>query len=112
MNFLKKILGIKSLSTERSETPKQHPMTANDLFQKGVNYRENGSWVLAADYTRQAAVLNHAEAQFNYALMCMRGDGVTRSDSEGLRWMKKSADNGFVPAIKNVEILKMTGHIK
>jgi len=86
-------------------------MTAQELFQKGVNYRESGSWVMAADYIRQAAVLDHAEAQFNYALMCMRGDGVTKSESEGVRWMKKSADNGFGPAKKNVEILRMTGFI-
>ena len=86
-------------------------MTAQELFQTGVNYRERGSWVLAADYIRQAAVLGHAEAQFNYGLMCMRGDGVTKSDSEGVRWMKKSADNGFEPAKKNVEILRMTGFL-
>ncbi len=43
-------------------------MTAQELFQTGVNYRERGSWVMAADFIRQAADLGHAEAQFNYGL--------------------------------------------
>jgi len=66
---------------------------------------------MAADFIRKAADLEHAEAQFNYALMCMRGDGVAKSDSEGIRWMKKSAENGFEHAKKNVEILSKFGRL-
>ncbi len=66
---------------------------------------------MAADFIRKAAAMEHAEAQFNYALMCMRGDGVAQSESEGLRWMKKSADNGFESARTNVAILKQFGRI-
>jgi hypothetical protein len=86
--------------------------TAQQLFQEGVNYRARQDWVMAADFIRQAADMGHAEAQFNYALMCMRGDGVTLSESEGIRWMQKSAENGFPQAQKNVDILKRSGHIQ
>lgn len=84
---------------------------AQELFQQGVNLRGEGRWAMAADFIRRAADLNHAEAQFNYALMCMRRDGVTQSEREGLRWMKKSADSGFEPAKRNCDILRRSGHM-
>ena len=84
---------------------------AQELFQEGINLRGEGKWVMAADFIRQAADMDHAEAQFNYALICMRGDGVTQSEREGLRWMKKSADNGFEPAKRNCDILRQSGHM-
>ena len=86
-------------------------MTSQELFQQGVNCRATGNWTMAADFIRKAASMEHAEAQFNYALMCMRGDGVAKSESEGLHWMKKSADNGFKHAKKNVAILRQFGRI-
>ena len=84
---------------------------AQKCFQLGVNLREDGDWIEAAKFIKQAAEMDHAEAQINFALMCMRGDGVRRSESEGLIWMQKAANNGFQPAKNNVEILKKTDHI-
>jgi hypothetical protein len=96
----------KVLDHQYSTSPK-----AQELFQQGCNFREEGKLVMAAYYTRQAADMDHAEAQFNYALMCLRGDGVALSEWEGLRWMKKSADNGFEPAKRNCDILRRFGHM-
>jgi TPR repeat protein len=37
-------------------------------------------------------------AQFNLAHMFGRGDGVVQSDSEGVKWLRKAADQGDADA--------------
>ena len=41
--------------------------------------------------------------------MYFRGDGVSRRSYEALQWMRRSAQNGFLPAQKAVGRLYMTG---
>ncbi len=106
------IVGIPISVPSRQPAPAAMPIAprhppnakAQELFQQGVNHREQGDWVMAADLIRQAAVMDHAEAQYNYALMCMQGDGVSRSETEARRWMKKSAQNGFPQAVEYIQM--------
>jgi uncharacterized protein len=48
----------------------------------------------AADWNRQAAERGNADAQYNLGFMYLLGEGVPRDSKEGLRWLKRAADQG------------------
>lgn len=66
--------------------------------------------VLAEKWFRAAAEQGNEKAQFGLGELLMSGIGVKRSTQtyeEGKNWMKKSAANGFKPAIDYVEAKKL-----
>jgi hypothetical protein len=52
----------------------------------------------AAEYFRKAAERNQRTAQFNLAVLLLSGDGVPADPPQGLRWLRKAADNGMARA--------------
>ena len=56
--------------------------------------------VRAAEWYRRAAERGHPDAQYNLGFMCLLGEGVEASPSEGLHWLKRSADQGDESAIR------------
>jgi len=58
----------------------------------------SGGNEMAAEFYLRAAEMGDAKAQCNYAIMCKMGSGVKKNITESIRWMQKSADNGYYRA--------------
>jgi len=50
--------------------------------------------VRAAEWYRRAAERGHPDAQYNLGFMYLLGEGVTSDAAEGLRWLRRAADQG------------------
>lgn len=67
----------------------------------------NREYVQAAEIFRQLADIGHPLAQFNYGIMLGRGDGFPAPrEMEGLEWIRKSAAQGFPPALEFLQELE------
>lgn len=47
-----------------------------------------------------AAESGHAQAQFNLGICYYNGEGVLENESEAVKWLKKSAEQGDEQAIE------------
>ncbi len=56
------------------------------------------------------AAQGNAEAQFKLGLRHVRGEGVPQNNSEGVRWLQKSAEQGFAPAQSELGYMHEQGH--
>jgi TPR repeat protein len=54
---------------------------------------------------RLAAQQGLAIAQYDLGLMYVRGRGVVRSRSEGIRWIKRAAAQGHAEALAKLDVL-------
>ena len=80
--------------------------TAQELFDKGVEYYEVGDYTNAVKYFQQAAEQGYAQAQSNLGVCYENGQGVPQSYTEAVEWIKKAAKQGYALAI---EALKQLG---
>ncbi|MBR1853688.1 MAG: SEL1-like repeat protein [Lachnospiraceae bacterium] len=55
---------------------------------------------LAAYFYKISADMGSPAGKFNYAAVCMNGDGVEQNVEEGLKYLKESAEMGFALAMK------------
>jgi TPR repeat protein len=58
---------------------------------------------LKSNYSRAAKALRSAEqgdavSQYDFALICERGEGLPKNHREALRWLRVSANQGYAPA--------------
>ena len=51
----------------------------------------------------------NAEAQYSLALVYANGDGVAQSDTEAVKWFRKSAEQGYLDAQCNLGVFYDTG---
>ena len=58
---------------------------------RGADARDAVRWLGAAQQ-------GSAPAQYNLALLYLRGTGVERDEAEAARWMRSAADQGLVVA--------------
>jgi TPR repeat protein len=65
--------------------------------------------VHAVEWYRRAAERGHPDAQYNLGFMCLTGEGVEANPNEGLRWLKRSADQGDECAIRLLADLYRNG---
>jgi hypothetical protein len=65
--------------------------------------------VRAAEWYRRAAERGHPDAQYNLGFMYLLGEGVQTSPSEGLQWLRRSADQGDETAIRLLADLYRNG---
>jgi hypothetical protein len=65
--------------------------------------------VRAVEWYRRAAERGHPDAQYNLGFMCLIGEGVEANPNEGLRWLKRSADQGDECAIRLLADLYRNG---
>ena len=65
--------------------------------------------VRAAEWYLRAAERGHPDAQYNLGFMCLLGEGVEANPNEGLRWLKRSADQGDECAIRLLADLYCNG---
>ncbi|MGY8526377.1 tetratricopeptide repeat protein [Paracidovorax citrulli] len=71
---------------------------AQTLTQQAVKEYEEGAHEDALRDFARAARLGNRLAQFNYAMMLLRGEGTAQKPAEALVWLKKAADNEMTHA--------------
>lgn len=67
-------------------------------YDLALYYLSQQDMINAAPWMKKAADAGSAPAQFNYAMMLMRGDGVAADKRQGERYLQQSAAQGFPPA--------------
>ena len=63
----------------------------------------------AAQWIKKSAENGDSVGQYILASMYIRGDGFEKSSEEGLKWLRKSADQGFEAAIKDLKARSKQG---
>lgn len=71
---------------------------ANAAVEKADTAYERGDHQKAFAYYSNAAELGHDYGQFMLANMYLSGEGTKRDKQAYVRWMEKSAENGYPPA--------------
>lgn len=71
---------------------------AEAMTRQAVAAYEAGAFDAALRDFAQAARQGNRLAQFNYAMMLLRGDGTAPKPQEALTWLKKAADNEMTHA--------------
>jgi hypothetical protein len=70
---------------------------------------ERGDYATAATLYAQAAKHGDRLAQFNYAMMLLRGEAVATERGEAVSWLRKAADAGMMQAQYNLALLYEKG---
>jgi TPR repeat protein len=84
-----KAMGSETLTGRKAEADIAFSKAAR-LMQGGRAHRDPTQ---AACFLHEAAALGHARAQYNLALMYLKGVGVSKSLDESLRWLEEAARN-------------------
>ena len=63
----------------------------------------------AAEWYRRAAERGHPDAQYNLGFMFLLGEGVQTDPDEGLRWLRRSAEQGDEQSIRLLTDLYRNG---
>jgi TPR repeat protein len=63
----------------------------------------------AAYWFEQSAAKGHADAQYNLAVMCLKGDGTPKNEEKALEWFEKSAAQGDARAQFNLGVMYSKG---
>ena len=77
-------------------------MSAEEYFNKGVEYYENNNYAEAVKWFRKAAEQGYADAQFSLGCCYYAGDGVTKNITEAVKWFRKAAEQGLANAQFNL----------
>ena len=75
---------------------------ARQDYQLAINANLVGNYTQAAAWFRKAAELGRADAQYNLALICYDGLGVTQNYQEALSWFTQAAEQGHVESQWNL----------
>jgi TPR repeat protein len=67
---------------------------AEDLFEAGVEAANRVRYGEAAEYWRQAAALDHADAAFRLGALYQEGRGVDQDYARAVDWYRRAAANG------------------
>lgn len=71
----------------------------------GLNAYEQRNYKQAVEIWTVLAEQGDAEAQFNLGVLFKNGIGVTQNDTEAMRWLRKSAEQGYEHAMLIVEVI-------
>ena len=71
-------------------------------YQLAINANMAGNYKQAAVWFRKAAELGLADAQYNLALICYDGLGITQNYPEALSWFTQAAEQGHVESQWNL----------
>jgi len=75
----------------------------------GVLYERIKNYPLAVHWLQIAANQGDPEAQYNFALMYIKGEGVPANPQEAFRWMARSAAQGIASAQARLGLMYATG---
>lgn len=78
-------------------------------FQAGTIYLKKGMPEKAVDYFKKAAESGLAEAQHNYGMACLRGDGIERNFADAVEWLSKSSAQGNSVSALRLGRMYLTG---
>ncbi len=67
-------------------------------YNLGVMYTINARYEAAAHWFRKAALRGHREAQYNFGVLLLNGQGQPRDESKAATWLQRSADRGMPEA--------------
>ena len=87
-------------------TPTPTVMPANEMYVKGHEYHLDGDYESALKWFRKAALQKNAIAQNSIGEYYEKGLGVEQDLEQAKTWYRKAADQGYEPAIKNLERLQ------
>src|SRR5699024_4949402 len=79
-------------------------------FQAAMIYLKKGETTQAAPYFKKAAAAGLAEAQHNYGIACLKGDGVAQSVEEAVQWLAKAARQGNLNSAMRLGRMYLTGN--
>lgn len=79
-------------------------------FQAGTIYLKRGMPEKAVDYFRKAAEAGLAEAQHNYGMACLRGDGIEKNCADAVEWLGRSASQGNSVSALRLGRMYLTGN--
>ena len=83
---------------------------AQEQYERGANYDNEGNYSDAIKYYRIAAEQDLPEAQFKLGVFYANGLGVKKNDSEAVKWYLKAADHGLSAAYYNLGIMYLKGY--
>lgn len=114
MSFLQKLFGKKSKQTDSEALKKQAHEDCNALaemnFMLGQQLLNDKNYERAFDMFKMAADNgNHADSQFNLAIMCRGGMGTEKNIHEAIRWYEAAANNGDEKAMYNLGVIYHDG---
>jgi hypothetical protein len=84
-------------------------ISAQETMQKADEAYKAGDMTRFGIFTRKAADLGVARAQFNVGLMYDSGQGVARDYAQAVIWYRKAANQGLAPAQNNLGSLYENG---
>jgi len=100
----------KQSSAQSSTSPDPEALYAQALELDGLG--KSKKWIIrsrdrqkAAELYREAAILGHASAMYNYALCCLRGEGVPKNKENQVQavvWFRKAAEADIADAYNNL----------
>ena len=64
------------------------------LVEDANNYRLSGNYEEAYNLYKRPSELGHAEAQYWFGVLHLEGKGVQKEETEGIKWITQSADQG------------------
>ena len=79
-------------------SPKDAQGDAAALTQIAIAHYEHNDFGHAFDEFAEAAQRGNRLAQFNYAMMLMRGEGTVARPEEAVKWLRRAADNQMTHA--------------
>lgn len=92
---------------ENQRTADNSALTAA-LNRKSTNYEKQ---VDAANWYKKSALRGDAESQYWLGVMNLDGSGITEDDDEALKWISRSADQGYKPAEKLLTHILTTDYV-
>lgn len=93
--------------TPHSERPADPVvMPAADMYNTGIEYHQDGDYETALRWFRKAALQKDAKAQNTIGEYYEKGLGVEQDLEQAETWYKKAADQGYEPAVRNLERLQ------
>lgn len=91
--------------------PRMSPRVMSE-FQQGKRYFEEGYYKKAMQQLLPLACEEIAEAQYAVGYMYYYGYGVAQDTDVGYFWIKRSADQGYPPAIKALSTIEHHQQVK
>ena len=71
-------------------------------YKTGYDANFQKDYATALRHLRPLAVQGDGRAQFRLGMMYLRGVGVTHDEKEGVRWIRKAAEQGYALAQRNL----------
>ena len=77
-------------------------ISAEDAFQKGIEFFNQENYAEAVKWYRKAADQGYAAAQYDLGFSYNLGLGVSQDYTEAVKWYRKAAEQGFADAQYNL----------